>query len=148
MLKQKSNSNSSNLEKSEQINAKQLKQLLNSEKSLPKLVSSTGDAVTLSKPVNDLLYQVLEAMESGIKVTVLPIDKDMTIADAAEFLNVSPSYITKLLEKGTIPFENVGSSKHISTKDIFDYKSKRNAARRKGINELTAFMQEEGFYAD
>ncbi|MEO0834471.1 MAG: PIN domain-containing protein [Cyanobacteria bacterium J06642_3] len=44
MLKQKSNSNSDNLGKNDQINAKQLKQvILSSEKSLPKLVSSTGE---------------------------------------------------------------------------------------------------------
>ena len=102
MLKQKSNSNSSNLEKSdeksEQINAKQLKQVISSsEKSLPKLVSSTGEEVVLSQSVNDALYQVLEAMEAGIEVTVSPIDRDMTIAEAADVLNVSSFYLEKLL---------------------------------------------------
>jgi len=148
MLEQKFNSNSSHLEKSEQINVKELKQLLNSEKSLPKLVSSTGKEVVLSKSVNDTLYQVLEAMEAGIEVTVSPIDRDMTIAEAAEVLNVSSTYLEKLLDRGEIPSKVVGISKHINTKHLLDYKSNRDAERRKGLTELTGFMQEIGGYTD
>ena len=148
MLEQKSNPNSSNLKKSEQINVKELKQLLNSEKSLPKLVSSTGEEVPLSKSVNDLLYQVLEAMEAGIEVTVLPIDKDMTIAEAAEVLNVSSLYLKQLLDDGKIPSKAVGTSKHINSKDLLDYKTNRDARRRKGLTEFTAFIQETGCYSE
>ncbi len=148
MLKQKSNSNAFNLEKSEQINAKRLKQILSSEKSLPKLVSSTGEEVILSQSVNDALYQVLEAMEAGIEVTVSPIDRDMTIAEAADVLNVSFFYLEKLLDRGKIPFKAVGVSKHINTKDLLDYKSNRDLERRAGLSELTAFLQEEGFYTE
>ena len=148
MLEQKSNPNSSNFEKSEQINVKELKQLLNSEKSLPKLVSSTGEEVVLSKPVYDLVYQVLEAMEAGVEVTVSPIDGDMTIAEAADVLNVSSFYLEKLLDQGKITFKAVGVSKHINTKDLLDYKSNRDVERRKGLSELTAFLQEEGFYTE
>ncbi len=136
MLEQKSNSNSSHLEKSEQINVKELKQLLNSEKSLPKLVSSTGKEVVLSQAVNDTLCKVLEAMEAGIEVTVLPIDRDMTIAEAAEVLNVSSTYLEQLLDKEEIPSRVVGISKHINAKNLLDYKSNRDAERRKGLTEL------------
>lgn len=146
MLQQKSNSNSSNLETNEQINAKQLKQILNSDKSLPKLVSSTGEEVVLSQSVNDNLYKVLEAMEAGIKVTISPIDRDMSIAEAAEVLNVSSFYLEKLLSQGEIPFKAVGSSKHINTQDLLDYKSNRDTKRREGLSELTAFIQETGCY--
>lgn len=148
MLQQKSNSNSSNLEKSQQINAKQLKQILNSEKSLPKLVSSTGEEVVLSQSVNDALYQVIEAMEAGIEVTVSPIDKDMSIAEAAEVLNVSTVYVEKLLDRGEIAYIAVGITKHINTKDVLDYKSNRDLKRRKGLSELTTFLQEEGLYPE
>lgn len=148
MLEQKFNSDSSNLERSEQINVKELKQLLNAEKSLPKLVSSTGESIVLPKHINDILYQILEAAEAGIEVTVLPIDRDMTIAEAAEVLNVSSDYLEKLLDREEIPFKAVGTSRHINTKEILDYKSRRDADRRKGLAELTAFMQEVGGYTD
>ena len=148
MLEQKSNFDSSNLERSEQINVKELKQLLNAEKSLPKLVSSTGESIPLSKYVNDTLYQILEAAEAGIEVIVSPVDRDMTIAEAAEVLNVSSEYLEKLLDREEISFKIVGTSRHINTKEILDYKSRRDANRRKGLAELTAFMQETGGYAD
>ena len=148
MLKQKSNSDSSNFEKNEQINVKELKQLLNSEKSLPKLVSSTGEEVPLSKSVNDLLYKVLEALEAGIEVAISPIDKDMTIAETAKVLNVSSFYLEKLLDDGKIPFKVVGTSKHINSKDLLNYKTNRDAKRRKGLAEFTAFIQEAGGYSE
>lgn len=149
MLQQKLNSNSSNLEKSEQINAKQLKQvILSSEESLPKLVSSTGEEVVLSKSVNDALYKILEAVEAGIEVTVSPLDQDMTIAEAAEVLNVSSTYLEKLLDRGEISSKPVGTKQHINTKELLNYKSSRDAKRRKSLRELTGFIQEVGCYTN
>lgn len=87
-------------------------------------------------------------MEAGIEVTVSPIDRDMTIAEAAEVLNVSPTYLEELLDRGEIPSRVVGTSKHINTKNILDYKSNRDAEKRKGLSELTAFIQEVGGYTD
>ncbi|MEM8721417.1 MAG: helix-turn-helix domain-containing protein [Cyanobacteria bacterium P01_G01_bin.39] len=148
MLKQKSNSNSDNLGKNDQINAKQLKQIiLSSEKSLPKLVSSTGEEVVLSQSVNDALYKILEAVEAGIQVTVAPLDRDMSIAEAADILNVSSAYLEKLLDREEIPAKSVGSTRYINTKDILNYKINRDTTRRKGLRELTNFLQETGCYA-
>ena len=146
MLEQKDSNKSLELNKSEQIKAKRLKQLLSSESSLPKLVSSTGEEMVLSESAYHALYQFLEAMESGIKVTISPIDRNMSIAEAAEVLNVSTPYLDKLLSEGEIPFETVGTLKHINDKDILDYKSSRDIKRRKHLTELTEFIQEAGFY--
>ena len=137
MLEQKFNSDSFNLERSEQINVKELKQLLNAEKSLPKLVSSTGESIVLPKHINDILYQILEAAEAGIEVTVLPIDRDMTIAEAAEVLNVSSDYLEKLLDREEIPFKAVGTSRHINTKEILD-ETTRNLVKQGKMSEEQA----------
>ena len=148
MLKQQPNSSASNLEKSEKKNIEQLKQLLSSAKSLPRLVSSTGEEVVLSEFVYNKLYQVLEAMESGTEITISPIDRNVSITRAAEILNMSPSYLVELLDQGEIPYTTMGSTRHIKIRDIFNYKGNRDAQRRKDLNELTAFLQEEGFYTE
>ena len=72
----------------------------------------------------------------------------MNITEAAEILNVSSDYLEKLLDRGEVSIKFVGTSKQIERESLFDYKSRRDANRRKGLAELTAFMQETGGYAD
>lgn len=148
MLQQKPNSSSSELEKSDKKNIQQLKQLfLSSAKSLPRLVSSTGEEVVLSEAVYETLYKVLEAMESGTEITISPLNLSVTVSDAAEILNVSPSYVDKLLNNGDIPYFNIGTARHINRREILDYKHKRDLNRRKGLQEYTRLLQEDGFYS-
>ncbi|MFM2312956.1 MAG: hypothetical protein RLZZ04_2232 [Cyanobacteriota bacterium] len=147
MLQQKPNSSSSELEKSDKKNIQQLKQLLSSAKSLPRLVSSTGEEVVLSEAVYETLYEVLEAMESDTEVTISPLNLSVTVSDAAEILNVSPSYVNKLLDNGDIPYFNIGTARHINRRQILDYEHKRDLNRRKGLQEYTRLLQEDGFYS-
>lgn len=146
MLKQRSNSNSPKPEKSDKKNIKQIKQLLGSAKSLPRLVSSTGEEVVLSEHVYNTLYKVLEGMESGTEICISPVNGEITIAEAADILNVSVSYLKKLLEQGEISGTFAGNTMHLNRLDVFSYKNDRDEKRREGLSELTSFMQEEGFY--
>ena len=72
----------------------------------------------------------------------------MNITEAAEVLNVSSDYLEKLLDRGEISFEIVGTSKQIERESLLDYRSRRDANRRKGLSELTAFIQKIGGYKD
>lgn len=146
MLKQKPNLSSSELKKSEKKNIEQIKQLLSSAKCLPRLVNSTGEEVVLTESVYKTLYNVLEAMESGTGISISPVDRDITMAEVSEILNISIPYLTKLLDQGDIPYVTVGSTRHLNLRDVLNYKSDRDQNRRKGISNLTAFIQEEGFY--
>lgn len=148
MLQQKSNSSSSELEKSDKKNIRQLKQLFSSSaKSLPKLVSSTGEEVVLSEAVYNTLYEVLEAMESGTEITVSPLNQNITVSEAAEILNVSSSYVNKLLDRGDISCVNSGTAKHINRRELLIYKEQRDIERRKALSEFTSSLQENGFYS-
>ncbi|MGL4879514.1 MAG: helix-turn-helix domain-containing protein [Waterburya sp.] len=147
MLQQKPNYSSDELEKSDKKNIQQLKQLLSSAKSLPRLVSSTGEEVVLSEAVYETLYEVLEAMESGTEITISPLNRSVTVSEAAEILNVSPCYLNKLLNNGDIPYFNIDTARHINRREILDYKHKRDLNRRKGLQEYTRLLQEDGFYS-
>ena len=72
----------------------------------------------------------------------------MTTQQAADFLNVSHSYLAKLLDQGDIPSlpGASGRSRLVYTQDIVAYKQRRDAQRRQHLSELTAFLQDEGFY--
>ena len=71
--------------------------------------------------------------------------EELTIGRAADFLNVSHSYVLDLLESGALPVRLVGSERRVRTEDLARYKEQIDAQRRKVLDELTAEAQELGF---
>jgi excisionase family DNA binding protein len=147
MLQQKHNSGSEKPKQSDKKNIQQLKQLLSSAKSLPRLVSATGKEVVLSEAVYNTLYKVLEAMESSTEITISPLNQNIAVSEAAEILNVPSSYMNKLLDRGHISYMTIGTTKHINRRELLSYKHQRDLERRKALSEFTSSLQEEGFYS-
>lgn len=133
-------------EKQEKPAIKNLQQLLQAAKSsYPKLVSSQGEEIELPESVYKALYQVVEALVTGTSITISPVDT-ITIEETAEILNVSKDYVNKLLQQGNIPYTTVGTTKQINYRNVLKYQQVRNSQRRKSLDELANFMQQEGFY--
>lgn len=133
-------------EKQEKPAIKNLQQLLQAAKSsYPKLVSSQGEEIELPESVYKALYQVVEALVTGTSITISPVDT-ITIEETAEILNVSKDYVNKLLQQGNIPYTTVGTTKQINYRNVLEYQQVRNSQRRKSLDELANFMQQEGFY--
>jgi excisionase family DNA binding protein len=70
---------------------------------------------------------------------------DLTIEEAADFLNVSRSYLVGLLRSGALPARFVGSERRVCGDGLARYKEQVDALRRKALDELTAEAQELGF---
>jgi excisionase family DNA binding protein len=147
MLQQKPNSGSEKSKQSDKKNIQQLKQLLSSAKSLPRLVSATGEEVVLSEAVYNTLYKVLESMESGTEITISPLNQNITVSEAAEILNVSSSYMNELLDRGDISYTRSGTTKHINYRELLNYKHQRDLERREALSEFTSSLQEDGCYS-
>ncbi|MGV2389508.1 MAG UNVERIFIED_CONTAM: excisionase family DNA-binding protein [Microcystis novacekii LVE1205-3] len=71
-----------------------------------------------------LRYSVVP-LASGQVIQLNVTPQDLTIEEAANLLNVSNSYLIKLLEQGQILSTNVGSDKRIKREDLLIYKEKR-----------------------
>jgi hypothetical protein len=56
---------------------------------------------------------------------------------AAEYLNVSRSYLQKLLDEGAVTLE---------VDDLIMYRLQRDTERRRALAGMSAFLQDEGFY--
>lgn len=126
----------------------QIEQLLSNADSnnYPKLVDSHGREIPLPDSVCEALKQVVKAMALGQAITLVPTDYELTTQKAADLLNVSRPYLVKLLEQNEIPCVMVGTHRRVKFQELMDYKQKRDSTRRQSLNDLTEFLQEEGFY--
>jgi excisionase family DNA binding protein len=91
-----------------------------------------------------ILVRVLEEMEKGNAVTILPVHAELTSQEAADVLNISRPSLIDLLQRGEIPFRKVGTHRRIRFDDVMAYKRNAEAARRAALEELAAYDQELG----
>ena len=59
---------------------------------------------------------------------------------------MSRPHLIKLLESGEIPFRLVGTHRRVRFRDLREYKSRDDLARRHAADELIQLTQELGLY--
>jgi len=123
-----------------------LEQILESSDTHPRLIGSNGEIV-LPEPIYQALCDIVRAIGEGKSISLSPIERELSTQEAAIMLNVSRPYlIDKLLKTGKIPHFNVGTHRRIRLQDLTAYKEKRDQERRHTMEDLTQFLQDEGFY--
>ncbi|XZO03154.1 MAG: helix-turn-helix domain-containing protein [Microcoleus sp.] len=115
----------------------------NSETLQVKLLEVDGEEIALPESLYQLLCQAAHLMAAGKAVSLVPIEQDMTVEEAASLLNVSPEFVVKLLDDGEIPYGKVGNQRRISLVSAIAYKQQRTVMRREILKELAQFSQEE-----
>ena len=73
---------------------------------------------------------------------------ELSTQQAANLLNVSRSYLIKLLESEEIPYRKVGKHRRILAKVLYEYKSDINAKRSQSLDELSTLTEELNLYED
>jgi excisionase family DNA binding protein len=79
-------------------------------------------------------------------VTILQSRHELTTVEASKILGVSRQFLIKVLEKGEIPFHLVGTHRRMFVRDVLAYKSKRDTARRKTLDDLAQREFTKGDY--
>jgi excisionase family DNA binding protein len=116
------------------------------KREVPKLVGPGGFEIELPESVFRALCQVIYHMLQGRTVSIIPVNKEVTTQEAADFLNVSRPFLVQLLERGIIPFVKVGSHRRIRFSDVLEYKKQQDEIRRHGLAEITHLAEDEGLY--
>lgn len=107
-----------------------------------RLVGEAGETeITVPAAAAELFAEILAEMAKGHAVALTPIHGELTTQEAAELLNVSRPHLVTLLEKGELPFRKVGTHRRIAAADLFAYKAREQAARRKDLDELVSEAQ-------
>lgn len=69
-----------------------------------------------------LFLEVLGQLANGNAVTIVPVHAELTAQQAADLLNVSRSYLVKLLESDELEYTMVGTHHRIRADDVIRYK--------------------------
>ena len=98
--------------------------------------AATGESVPLPPHIAEPIRQVLASLAAGRQVTIAENVTELTPNEAAEFLNVSRTYVKKLLDTGELPFRTVGNHHRIPHADLAAYRDAQCARTRKGLSEI------------
>lgn len=111
-----------------------------------KLISPDGKTEILPNNLYSFLLRLLAELKEGRAITILQSKHELTTAEAAKLLGMSRQYLVQLLEKGEIPFHMTGTHRRIYFRDAISYRAKRDADRRKILNNLAKREFEQGDY--
>jgi excisionase family DNA binding protein len=107
-------------------------------------IPATGETVPLPPHAAILIRQVLASLAKGHDVTITETPEEMTPNEAAEFLNVSRTYVMKLIQDGTLPCRMVGNHHRIPTPSLAAYKDRQQARSRAAMHDLYAIERQDG----
>jgi len=109
-----------------------------------RLLSNGGVLDTSSVPplARDLLVDVLVKFAKGHTLAIQVKDQYLTTTEAAEVLNVSRPFVSKLLNEGKLPFKTVGTHRRIRFDELMQYKQQQDERSNQLMAELQAEAQE------
>ena len=114
------------------------------KKYAPKLVGPNGIPEPLPSGLPAFLSRLLDNVKSAEPLTIFQDETELTTAEAARVLSVSRQFLVQILEEGQIPFHKTGAHRRVYARDLFAYKAKRDAERRKILDDLLRAEIEEG----
>jgi len=136
-------STTSELQENDQELLKKLSDVVNGSER-PVLLGREGAHIQFPEPLFHVLTEAVRMMASGQAVTLLSENEEFTTQAAANHLGMSRPHLIKLLDAGDIPFHYVGTHRRIYLKDLQAYENRRDAARRKQLDQLADQVMEAG----
>jgi excisionase family DNA binding protein len=106
-----------------------------------------GEEMELPDSVLTILRTAADALASGDAMELVRIDQELTSQQAADMLNVSRQYVTRLADAGDLPAATTrGGHRRFRLADVLTYKRRRDAQRRRALDEMMDLTEEYGGY--
>jgi excisionase family DNA binding protein len=97
--------------------------------------------VPLPGRVVALIFELLESVGRRVPVSVIPHDAELTTQQAADYLNVSRPYLTRLMDEGKIKHRCVGRHRRVRFGDLERYARQSLEDRQAAIKKVAAEAQ-------
>ena len=110
------------------------------------LIGPDNSRIELPPSIYNALIKVVENMQEGKAIALLPLMEELSTQAAADMLGVSRQFLVKELEAGKISFHRVGAHRRIYLKDVLDYKKERETRRAASIARMAQLSEEAGIY--
>lgn len=105
-------------------------------------ISGPDGQVSIAPALGALMIELLGHISNGNMVTLVPRGATLTTQQAADMLNVSRPYLTKLLKKGAIAFTPVGAHRRVKFDDLMAYKERIEREKDEALTELIGLGQQ------
>jgi hypothetical protein len=86
-------------------------------------------------------------IEAGHVVDLFPAPSELTVAQAAKFLDVSQGFVNELLDFNVLEFREDAGCRLIRSDDLVEYGQERKR-RHAALDEMVRWNQEMGLYDD
>ena len=96
--------------------------------------------------IYNILVKIVENMQEGKAIALLPLMEEMSTQAAADMLGVSRQFLVTELEAGEISFHRAGSHRRIYLKDVLDYKARREKTRTESIDRMAKISEAARIY--
>lgn len=110
------------------------------------LIGSSGERIELPPALLDVLLRVVEKMQEGQAVAVMPLMEELSTQAAADLLGVSRQFFVRECEAHKLPFHYTGTHRRVLLKDLLDYKKRRDQGRRQALVDIARQSEELGLY--
>ena len=105
--------------------------------------ATTGDQVEIPEEIHRVLRQVIESMQRGLAVSILPQSKTLTTQQAADLLGISRPTLVKLLDEQKLPFERVGTHRRVLLVDVMAFRDRRRQEQYDALEEMRSTLDDE-----
>jgi excisionase family DNA binding protein len=124
-----------------------LQELLGTADAQPlRIVTAAGQAMEMPASVERALRTVVATLAAGDAVTVAPLHRELSTSQAARLLAISRPTLITLLERGQLPYYQVGSHRRIALTAVLAYREHRAAAAAAHLDAILAEAQKTGDY--
>ncbi len=89
-----------------------------------------------------MLVDAMGQRALGHAVGIVPIRAELTLQEAADYLNVSRPFLIGLLEAGELPSRGTGTHCRVTLKDLMAFRAQSQVNRRAALDELARDAQD------
>jgi hypothetical protein len=100
------------------------------------VVDAEGVRHDLPPLVFEAVQHVIEAMQAGMAVKVIPLRPELPIDDAADAIEIRSDILRKYAANGTIPFRSTEYVDWVRLADVIAFDSERSRMRSEGVQKL------------